>query len=63
MIQKNTPQISFNYFLSQLGSQKLVEMKHNKDLPSSYCLAVAFLSTETLLHSETLKSTNVEQNI
>lgn len=60
---KKTPQISFNYFLSQLDSQKLVEMKHNKDLPSISCLAVAFLSTETLLHSETFKSTNGEQNI
>lgn len=55
-------QISYFFFLNnQLDPQKLDEMKHNKNLPSSYCAAVAFLWTETLLHSETLKSTKVEQ--
>lgn len=51
----------FFFLNSQVHSQKLVEMKHDKDLPSSYCLVVACLWRESLLHSETLKSTGVEQ--
>lgn len=54
----------FNLFFfpsNQLDSGKLAEMKYNKDLPSSYCLALAFLWTETSLHRETLTSTNIKQ--
>lgn len=36
-------------------------MKHDKDPPRSYCLAAAFLWTETSLHSETFKFINVGQ--
>lgn len=36
-------------------------MEQDKDLPRSYCLAVAFLRTETSLHSETFKFIHVGQ--
>lgn len=51
-------QISFNFFFfkTQLDSQKLAAMKHNEDLPSSYCLAVAFLWQK---HYYTVKPLNL----